>query len=177
MDPSRVASLSISVLKAILFQNHVTVGMILEKGDLVKKVNVLIEDEKRERERVRLAQEREDQERIRLQHEMMEEHARIQRQREEAQRREQEAETHQVDALGEDHDVEMQDVPTTPTEPVNIPLPASPSSSPPHSTSPMPKLPSSLAAERSGLCVVCQDEDANIAIVDCGYVFFVFVLS
>ncbi len=24
--------------------------------------------------------------------------------------------------------------------------------------------------ERNGLCVVCQDEDANIAIVDCGYV-------
>jgi hypothetical protein len=24
------------------------------------------------------------------------------------------------------------------------------------------------SAERNGLCVVCQDEDANIAIVDCG---------
>jgi hypothetical protein len=27
-----------------------------------------------------------------------------------------------------------------------------------------------LSAERNGLCVICQDEDANIAIVDCGYV-------
>jgi hypothetical protein len=25
--------------------------------------------------------------------------------------------------------------------------------------------------ERNGLCVVCQDEEANIAVVDCGYVF------
>lgn len=26
------------------------------------------------------------------------------------------------------------------------------------------------AMERNGLCVVCQDDEANIAIVDCGYV-------
>lgn len=34
--------------------------------------------------------------------------------------------------------------------------------------------------ERPGMCVVCQDEDANIAIIDCGYVFlslFCFLLS
>ncbi|KAF9030686.1 hypothetical protein BDZ89DRAFT_659518 [Hymenopellis radicata] len=30
---------------------------------------------------------------------------------------------------------------------------------------PMPRVP----LERSGICVVCQDEDANIAIVDCGH--------
>jgi hypothetical protein len=29
--------------------------------------------------------------------------------------------------------------------------------------------------ERNGLCVVCQDEEANIAIVDCGYVFISLV--
>jgi hypothetical protein len=26
--------------------------------------------------------------------------------------------------------------------------------------------------ERTGLCVICQDEEANIAIVDCGYVLY-----
>ncbi|KAK7467315.1 hypothetical protein VKT23_004372 [Stygiomarasmius scandens] len=167
MPPERIASLSIGVLKSILWQNHVTVGMVLEKGDLVKKVNTLIEDEKRERERVRLAQEREDQERIRLQHEMMEEHQRAQREREEQRRREEEQARRQQEG---DQDVEMEDVRATPIpDPADIPLPASP----PASSMPKPPPPPpSASSERSGLCVVCQDEDANIAIVDCGCVIF-----
>jgi len=35
----------------------------------------------------------------------------------------------------------------------------------------VPPFPTSVDLERDGLCVVCQDEEANIAIVDCGYVF------
>ena len=37
--------------------------------------------------------------------------------------------------------------------------------------SPPPMMGTSADLERNGLCVVCQDEEANIAIVDCGYVF------
>jgi hypothetical protein len=48
---------------------------------------------------------------------------------------------------------------------------SSSSSSPPKApSSPNHTIPSVL--ERSGLCVICQDEEANIAIVDCGYVNF-----
>jgi hypothetical protein len=38
--------------------------------------------------------------------------------------------------------------------------------------SPLPPKAQAMAAtlERTGLCVICQDEEANIAIVDCGYV-------
>jgi hypothetical protein len=36
---------------------------------------------------------------------------------------------------------------------------------PPASSSPPPK---PTSTERSGLCVICQDQEANIAIVDCG---------
>lgn len=41
----------------------------------------------------------------------------------------------------------------------------SPHSAPQSKPRPHPK---PMTAERSGLCVICQDEEANIAIVDCG---------
>jgi hypothetical protein len=37
--------------------------------------------------------------------------------------------------------------------------------------SPPPMMETSADLERNGFCVVCQDEEANIAIVGCGYVF------
>ena len=37
-------------------------------------------------------------------------------------------------------------------------------------TTAVPPPTTSFALDRDGLCVVCQDEEANIAIVDCGYV-------
>jgi len=43
--------------------------------------------------------------------------------------------------------------------------------------SPPPMMGTSADLERNGLCVVCQDEEANIAIVDCGYVFIFSLLS
>ena len=41
---------------------------------------------------------------------------------------------------------------------------------PPSSSSPpkAPQPPKTMLTERSGLCVICQDQEANIAIVDCG---------
>ncbi|KAG1718568.1 uncharacterized protein EDB91DRAFT_1184924 [Suillus paluster] len=40
----------------------------------------------------------------------------------------------------------------------------------PSSSSPQPSSPPRTTyMERSGLCVICQDQEANIAIVDCGH--------
>ena len=44
-----------------------------------------------------------------------------------------------------------------------------------HHHPPPPKMMTSV--ERSGLCVICQDQEANIAIMDCGYVPDLFVMS
>lgn len=52
-------------------------------------------------------------------------------------------------------------------------LPYSRSTTPRLSSAPKSKPrshPKSTNAERFGLCVICQDEEANIAVVDCGYV-------
>jgi hypothetical protein len=58
--------------------------------------------------------------------------------------------------------------PTTPQLSTSPPKPPiSPSTFKPH--------PKPTSAERSGLCVVCQDEEACIAIVDCGYFISCFV--
>ncbi len=133
MTPASISALSIGSLKAILFSNHVNVGIILEKSDLVSKVTALVEDEKRERERQRLAEEQEEQERIQRQREMMEDFERARQ-----------AEAQQKS--------ETDEAPASPSPP------ATPPKAPP------------IFTERGGLCVICQDEEANIAIVDCGYV-------
>ncbi|KAL0572284.1 hypothetical protein V5O48_009687 [Marasmius crinis-equi] len=57
-----------------------------------------------------------------------------------------------------------EDYPMAPTPP---PATATPSSSPPPSSS-LPKPQTKPHERHTGLCVICQDEDANIAIVDCG---------
>ncbi|KAK0237670.1 hypothetical protein EDD85DRAFT_921308 [Armillaria nabsnona] len=124
MTPASISALSIGSLKAILFSNH--------KSDLVSKVTALVEDEKRERERQRLAEEQEEQERIQRQREMMEDFERARQ-----------AEAQQKS--------ETDDVPASPSPPVTPPK------APP------------IFTERGGLCVICQDEEANIAIVDCGH--------
>ncbi|KAK0192991.1 hypothetical protein F5146DRAFT_927601 [Armillaria mellea] len=132
MTPANISALSIGSLKAILFSNHVNVGIILEKSDLVSKVTALVEDEKRDRERQRLAEEQEEQERIQRQREMMEDLERMRQ-----------AEAQQKS--------ETDDAPSSPSPP------ATPPKAPP------------IFTERGGLCVICQDEEANIAIVDCGH--------
>ncbi|KAK0203416.1 hypothetical protein DFS33DRAFT_1383675 [Desarmillaria ectypa] len=132
MTPASISALSIGSLKAILFSNHVNVGIILEKSDLVLKVTALVEDEKRDRERQRLATEEEEQERIQRQREMLEEFERARQ-------------------------AEAQQNSETDGTPASHSPPATP-----------PKAPSTFT-ERGGLCVVCQDEEANIAIVDCGH--------
>lgn len=115
-------------MKAILFQNHVNAGLILEKGELVLKVKALVEEERKERERDAEIKRREQADELERQTQRLEELRRMKNERD-----------------------------GKPTDPEGAagPIP--------------PKAQTSTAAlERDGLCVICQDEEANIAIVDCG---------
>lgn len=171
MSPAEISGLSIGALKAILFRNHVNAGSVLEKSDLVSKVKVLIEDERLERaEAIRRAEEEE--------REMwaMRERA-AEREREERERREQAQQqvattagtSQQASRADEDGD---QDSSRRSQDDSSPPIPPPDDSKPkPPPGSPSGKLPSKTMAahlERTGLCVICQDEEANIAIVDCG---------
>jgi len=147
MTPESIGSLSIGALKAILFTNHVNAGQILEKSDLVQKVLTLVEDEKAERERQRRAEEREEMERMQ----------REQDEREEAEQ------AHRNNVPSDYQDGTSTD--SSPIPPKSPPKPAPPKAKGSAST-----------LERTGLCVICQDEEANIAIVDCGYVVLRIVL-
>jgi hypothetical protein len=130
MTTSTLSGLSISTLKAILFQNHVNAGVILEKGDLVSKVRGLVDEERRDRAREAEIRRREEEEQVEAQRAMMEEHKR-----------------NREEAKGD-------------------------GATKGGSTSSLPPKAQAMAAtlERNGLCVICQDEEANIAIVDCGCV-------
>jgi len=158
MTSEAIGSLSISALKAILFINHVNAGMILEKGDLVAKVKVLAADERRERERQRAIEEQEEAERVERQRALLEQF-RVQREREEGARHdhgenaasEPRGENNNVEPSGADGQRDGSDISTTPPPP------------PPKTRGTAADL------ERTGLCVICQDEEANIAIVDCGH--------
>jgi hypothetical protein len=146
MSSESLSALSIHALKGVLFTNHVSPGQVLEKGELVKKVRDLVEEERRQRERQRLAEELEEQERIEQQRVMMEEFNRAQKEKEERDKA-------AAKPAGE----------------------GSSDSAPAASSAPPPLPPKAQAMashlERTGLCVICQDEEANIAIVDCGYVY------
>ncbi|GLB42115.1 hypothetical protein LshimejAT787_1101300 [Lyophyllum shimeji] len=161
MTAEAIGSLSVHALKAILFTNHVSAGPVLEKSELVARVNVLIENERRHRERQRAQEEAEEAERIARQQEMLEEYKRAQREREENMKGEQQAEASgakQEQGEGTSRGTEEGD---------KRPGPKS-------APSPPPKIPpkhrgTAADLERTGLCVICQDDEANIAIVDCGH--------
>ncbi|KAG6865415.1 hypothetical protein C0991_002805 [Blastosporella zonata] len=167
MPDDAVKALSIGTLKSILFTNHVNAGMILEKGDLVAKVKVLVEDERHERARQRAIEEQEEQDRIERQREMLEEHNRKQREREEREERAKaEAEGN---GDGQAHIAAGEGIPHAQEGEASVPSTSTPAPSPPPKSP--PKTRGTVAdLERTGLCVICQDEEANIAIVDCGYV-------
>ena len=161
MNTESIGSLSISALKSILFTNHVTTGQILEKGDLVQKVLVLVENEKAERVRQRQMEEREEMERLQRAMETMhgtEEGTEGWSSRD----RDQQANESEMHS----------DIPVNNSDRGNEDHPHSsstPAASPPQSKPPGPIF------DRPGMCVICQDEDANIAIIDCGYVIYLFI--
>jgi len=159
MAPNEIHSLPISSLKAILFRNHVNINMIVEKGELVSKVQALINDERAEREASARRAEEDDWEmqqaleRSRLEHE----------EREEASKRERERQRGQSpsgERVFEDSSTSSPAAATPPTEPKAGTTPGKMSAKAQAMASHL---------ERTGLCVICQDEEANIAIVDCGH--------
>ena len=139
MPADRIPSLSISALKSILATNHVNAGMVLEKSDLVLKVRHLIDEERSNRERQRVAEEAEELDRL-----------------------ERERERELLEGRHQQRDQGYQ-MPSG----VNGSPASEPSSDP--TQKPIPK-PAPSALDRDGLCVVCYDSEANIAIVDCGSV-------
>ena len=164
MPHEAISSLSIGSLKSILFTNHVTVTNILEKGDLVRKVLSLVEDEKVERERQRQAEEMEEMER--MQREMDARDASFSTR--ERRGRENEPESNRFAYEEINAEASMQDgrpsgeySQGSSMTAESVPPPTAP---PP----PPPKVKVTPHVERTGLCIVCQDEEANIAIVDCG---------
>ena len=143
MTDDEVSRMSISALKTVLFQNHVNARLMLEKSDLVARVNALLGDERHERAREAAIHALEEEEIIAQQYAMMEEQHRRDEQTHEERRRSAHA----------------------PEDDARQPKPDLP---------PSPKMGTSVDLERNGLCVVCQDEEANIAVVDCGCVSISF---
>ena len=134
----------------------------------------LIEDEKAERERQRQAEEREEMELMQREAERREAVRQRALERERAameaadaansNAQEPEGDQAHQDGSGETPVQSSEDARsgTSPTL-----------SSPPEPVTAPPKMQgSAFTLERTGLCVVCQDEEANIAIVDCGWVHF-----
>ncbi|KAF9653516.1 hypothetical protein BDM02DRAFT_3087146 [Thelephora ganbajun] len=168
MAPEDIRSLSVSVLKEILFHNHVNARLLIEKSDLVEKVTTLIADERRERERQEMFRQiEEEQERLRQMG--MEVETNVEGLDElhlDSEPPEDTPDTGlrqgpEVVAVSNDT---SRPIPTTSTEDVTPPVvvPA-----PPEQRTPPAAM--AINLERNGLCVICQDEEANIAIVDCGH--------
>ncbi len=169
MPPESIRSLSIGHLKTILFTNHVNAGNILEKGDLVSKVLTLVADERKERERQRQMEEMEEMERVQREIEAMEERERRERMDGATDSSDQFGRHSQFDGGSSSHvgRLDERDDQETSAEDQTVEPVQQTTSAPP-----LPKQPKVTVSsmERNGLCVICQDEEANIAIVDCGYV-------
>ncbi|RPD56047.1 hypothetical protein L227DRAFT_579261 [Lentinus tigrinus ALCF2SS1-6] len=147
MSDEQIAALSIGSLKEVLFKNHVTARLVVEKGELVDRVKTLVVEEKAERERKAREEEAE-------------------RQLEEEMRR---ARDEEARARAGPPQPATQDTPSEnpADEPESTPPPTA---SPPPASTLTPKAQAMASRlERTGLCVICQDEEANIAIVDCGH--------
>jgi len=196
MTEEGISRLSVGRLKAILSENHVNAGMILEKSELVARVGVLIETERQERERAdafRIQEEleeqwrREDREQERQwqrEEEEKQTRAREELEREQARWREEHRttveEANDEDAHGRSTPLQTGEDyimrPSTPPAssgavPADSGLKTPGQTSKPAESTPKTARPAPppLAAERSGLCVICTDEEANIVIVDCGH--------
>ena len=173
--------------------NHVAAPrLILEKSELVERVLQLLTTERREREHMQAVREHEEweaQERAWAVRER-ERKAREAKEREEKEKGEQERKRRQnayrttiedasesddsLDRIREPDLTPQADTNTTNDgddnthQPSPSPHPSSPSPNAEVEEELDPPLPPRPGTERSGLCVVCQDEDANMVIIDCG---------
>lgn len=198
MSPTDLHALSVGTLKQILYENHVIASQILEKDDLVAKVQVLLDAERRDRAREAEIHAQEEAAYLEQQRIMREEFLRAEAEREHAREEaaarrrsgesghaaapevhvegaEQEGATDQHVADGHEehdhqHDYEHLDVPDnasmhshTSSKRSAAGTPSSPPTAPKSYNIPP------ATVERSGLCVICQDEEANIVVVDCGH--------
>lgn len=190
MAPEDLKSLPISVLKEILFHNHVNARLLIEKSDLVERVTTLVADERRERERQEVyRQMEEEQERLRRME--MDVETQGGRLNELDLTSESRPPQQTPDAIPEPtpdtssgHDHEAPDdtnQPISAAHTENV-TPSMGDLAPEQQTTagtptPQPALKftgrpaMAIGLERNGLCVICQDEEANIAVVDCGWVF------
>lgn len=181
---SFLSGLSVSALKQILFESRVRVPPgVVEKEELVERVWALVEEEKRKDD------EGLDDIGFDTREDEMEDM--------ESPDWTEEADHHHANADGVEHghvqgDSEISHEerssvpamdsdlrPSRPTTPHPSTSPPKPPTSPSHPSPRSKPRPHSqpTTAERSGLCVVCQDEEACIAIVDCGYVIHVLFCS
>jgi hypothetical protein len=172
MPSERISALSVSQLKAALFAAHVRAPpQALEKADLVERVLVVIEDERRRKEREAAAHAAEEEAAQEAARRAREAHEQREREREErrveAERllraRKEAAQARQADAEVE----QAAGVPLPEEEGVEEQSASIPKASPTSKGAAPPPPPP--PAERTGLCVICQDEEACIAVVDCGH--------
>lgn len=193
MQEEEITGLSIGVLKDILDDNHVRPGLVLEKGELVERVKALVVAERRERVHAEAIREREEfeaqerewaaRERERAVREAREREAREKAEAEERQRHRDMYRTTVESASDSDGDDSAPGHSASSADYIRAhshspsPVPDAPKEQhqqkseeqEPVNRSRSPSPPSTKSQERSGLCVVCQDEDANIVIVDCGH--------
>ena len=165
MSDTQVAALSIGSLKEILFKNHVTARLIVEKGELVSRVKTLVDEERVERERKAREEEAERQyeEQMRAAREVSSSSSGPSQSASPAPER----------AEGVQMPVPQHataEGPTFPTADTSFSPPKRAVTPQPASTLPPSAQAMASRLERTGLCVICQDEEANIAIVDCGCV-------
>lgn len=164
----------------------------MEKSELVARVNLLSETERQERERTDAYRTQEE-----LEEQWRREERELERQRvrEEQERRAREAREREQAQWREDHRTTVEEIndedrngrttplrnseeyimrPSTPPSPGTVQLDSGTTASEPP---PKPAEPASTKArpappppvgERSGICVICTDDEANIVIVDCG---------
>lgn len=176
MEPAAVQALSISTLKAVLFRNHVNTGMVVEKAELVAKVHALIADERAERAAAARRQEEEEAELREVMERSRREHEEMEANREREGQTPSQGQSASGEAAGQQGEgTAAQDVQTDAADGAAAGVEGKPKV-PPHpeeTAEPRGKMTPKAQAmashlERTGLCVICQDEEANIAIVDCG---------
>lgn len=186
MPEENLSTLSVSQLKEILVTNHVPARMVLEKSELVARVVELLTTERREREHMEAVREREAWE-AHERAEVVRMRERITREREQrAQGQEQEPGSRRTtveDASESDDSLHSQFLPPNGVETMEqadyradsrLSTPPDEGRDSPMAVDVEPDLerdiPLPPRPERTGLCVVCQDEESNIVIIDCGYV-------